>query len=48
MIGLKKPAVKTHGSADQQQFFSAIQMLYDTVDKDVTGKITKLMGKKDE
>jgi fatty acid/phospholipid biosynthesis enzyme len=45
MIGLQKPAVKTHGSADQQQFSSSIQMLYDIVDKDFTGQIKKAMAK---
>jgi len=39
VIGLNKVAVKTHGSADQKQFFSAIEMLYQSINQDVIGKI---------
>jgi glycerol-3-phosphate acyltransferase PlsX len=46
VLGLQKIAVKTHGSADEQQFSSAIRMLHDAVQKDVVMKINKAIGKK--
>jgi fatty acid/phospholipid biosynthesis enzyme len=45
-MGLQKIAVKTHGSADEQQFSSAIRMLHDAVQKDVVMKISKAIGEK--
>jgi glycerol-3-phosphate acyltransferase PlsX len=46
VIGLQKPAVKTHGSADEQQFYSAIQMLYQTVQQNITNQIKINLGSK--
>jgi glycerol-3-phosphate acyltransferase PlsX len=46
VLGLQKVAVKTHGSADQAQFYSAIQMLYQTVKQDIVGKIKTSMENK--
>lgn len=39
VIGLNKPVVKTHGSADYQQFYSSLRMLKETIENDVTSKI---------
>lgn len=39
VLGLKKPCVKTHGSADKQQFLSSLRMLYDCIKFDTTNKI---------
>lgn len=41
VLGLNKPAVKTHGSADKEQFFSALNLLYSIIKNDVTAKIKK-------
>jgi glycerol-3-phosphate acyltransferase PlsX len=45
VIGLQKVAVKTHGSADEQQFYSAIRMLYEAVSKNIVNDIQKTLGK---
>ncbi len=39
VLGLNKPAVKTHGSADKEQFYSALVLLHNIIDKKVTEKI---------
>lgn len=39
VLGLNKPCVKTHGSADEQQFFSSLKMLYDCIKFDIINKI---------
>ena len=39
VVGVKKVAFKTHGSADKKQFFSSIRMMYDTINKNVIEKI---------
>ena len=39
MLGLNKPAVKTHGSADKEQFYSSLVLLHDVITKKVTEKI---------
>lgn len=39
MLGLNKPAVKTHGSADKEQFYSSLALLHDVIAKKVTEKI---------
>jgi glycerol-3-phosphate acyltransferase PlsX len=39
VIGLNKNIVKTHGNAKNEEFFSALSMLYDAVDNNLTGKI---------
>ena len=41
MLGLTKPAVKTHGSADEQQFYSALVLLHQVIKNKVTEKIQK-------
>ena len=41
VLGLNKPAVKTHGSADKEQFLSALNLLYDIIKNNVTAKIKK-------
>ncbi len=41
MLGVKKIAVKTHGSADQKQFYSALRMLKESLDFDLLNKIAK-------
>jgi glycerol-3-phosphate acyltransferase PlsX len=46
VIGLQKVAVKTHGSADEQQFSSSIRMLYEAINKNVVGNIRTSLGKK--
>jgi glycerol-3-phosphate acyltransferase PlsX len=46
VIGLKKVAFKTHGSADKTQFFSSIRMMYETINKRVIEQIQE--GIKDE
>lgn len=39
VLGLNKLAVKTHGSADKQQFLSALEVLYSSIKNDVLNKI---------
>lgn len=39
VIGLNKIAVKTHGSADYQQFYSSLEMLYKSINNNVIDKI---------
>jgi glycerol-3-phosphate acyltransferase PlsX len=39
VIGLNKIAVKTHGSADEQQFASALRLTYDCVNSQIVNKI---------
>jgi glycerol-3-phosphate acyltransferase PlsX len=39
VVGVKKVAFKTHGSADERQFYSSIRMLYETVKNKVNEKI---------
>ena len=39
VIGLNKIAVKTHGSADKQQFYSSLQMLYKSVKNNIINEI---------
>lgn len=39
VLGLNKICVKTHGSADKQQFLSSLRMLYDTIKNNVINKI---------
>jgi glycerol-3-phosphate acyltransferase PlsX len=46
VLGLQKAAVKTHGSADKQQFYSGISTLYQTIKQDVIGKIKINLGSK--
>lgn len=41
VLGLNKICVKTHGSADEKQFFSSLRMLYDCLDKNVLVSIKK-------
>ena len=41
VLGLNKSAVKTHGSADKEQFVSALNLLYDIIKNNVTAKIKK-------
>lgn len=41
VLGLSKPAVKTHGSADEQQFYSALVLLHEVIKNKVTEKIQK-------
>jgi fatty acid/phospholipid biosynthesis enzyme len=38
-LGLRKNAVKTHGSADKKCFISALEMLYQSVKNDLVNKI---------
>jgi fatty acid/phospholipid biosynthesis enzyme len=45
-MGLQKIAVKTHGNADEQQFYSAINMLYNAVDKKIIDTIKDSLGQK--
>lgn len=39
VLGLKQICVKTHGAADEQQFSSSLQMLYDCIKNQVLAKI---------
>lgn len=39
VIGLNKIAVKTHGSADYQQFYSSLEMLHKSINNNVINKI---------
>lgn len=39
VLGLNKVVVKTHGSADKQQFFSALRMLYECLENNILEKI---------
>ncbi len=41
VLGVNKIAVKTHGSADQKQFYSALRMLKESIDFDLLNKIKK-------
>lgn len=41
VLGLKKPCVKTHGSADKKQFLSSLRMLYDCIRSNTIQKIIK-------
>ncbi|WP_031489082.1 phosphate acyltransferase PlsX [Ureaplasma canigenitalium] len=41
VVGLKKMVVKTHGSADYEQFSSALLILYNSIKDDVLNKIKK-------
>ena len=41
VLGVKKIAVKTHGSADKKQFYSALRMLKQSIDFDLLNKIQK-------
>ncbi len=41
VIGLNKIAVKTHGNADYQQFYSSLEMLYKSVLNNVVETIKK-------
>jgi fatty acid/phospholipid biosynthesis enzyme len=45
-MGLQKIAVKTHGSADELQFSSAIRMLYEAVIKNVVNNIRNSLEQK--
>lgn len=39
VLGVNGVAIKTHGSADQKQFYSSLKMLYDTVNCNIIEKI---------
>ena len=45
VLGLNKPAVKTHGNADAKQFYSAIRALYGLIESNLTDLIKKEMSK---
>lgn len=45
VLGLKKVAIKTHGSADYRQFYSSLEMMYKTVKSNVIEKINIEMEK---
>ena len=45
VIGLNKPAVKTHGSADMKQFYSALEMLKKVIDVNLVKKIKDNINK---
>lgn len=39
VLGLNQICVKTHGSADKQQFLSSLRMLYDSIKNNVINNI---------
>lgn len=43
VLGLNKMAVKTHGSADYKQFYSALRMLKESLDYKILDKIKQVM-----
>lgn len=45
VLGLNKIAVKTHGSADEQQFLSSLRMLYECLDHNVLENIKTAIAK---
>lgn len=45
VIGVNKPVVKTHGSANKQQFFSAMILLHKIITNNITNKIKKAFSK---
>ncbi len=46
ILGLNKPAVKTHGSADTKQFLSALDCLYQLIQNDLTSKVKNTFAKR--
>lgn len=48
VIGLNKPAVKTHGSADMKQFYSSLEMLKKVIDVNLVKKIKENINKYDK
>lgn len=48
VLGMKKILVKTHGSADYQQFISSLRMLYDTIKQDPISLIKEELKKKND
>lgn len=45
VLGVKKPCVKTHGSADKKQFLSALRLLHDYISNKVIDNITSEVSK---
>ena len=45
VLGVQKPCVKTHGSADKKQFLSALRLLHDYISNKVTDNITSEVSK---
>ncbi|MGL4948259.1 MAG: phosphate acyltransferase PlsX [Mycoplasma sp.] len=48
VLGLNKIAVKTHGSADYKQFYSALRMLKESIDNNILDKIKKIVEDESE
>ncbi|MGL4951786.1 MAG: phosphate acyltransferase PlsX, partial [Mycoplasma sp.] len=48
VLGLNKMAVKTHGSADFKQFYSALRMLKESIDNNILEKIKKTLENESE